>query len=112
MKILVQKGVLRCGHDGSVVNEPSQEWVAVTGSPVLVQPDPQGRSINGCPNVGLNIKPCKTTLVVAKGYSTFVRIGGRAACLDTVEGFTDGTPPGAVKYTVRSPGQGFVEVST
>ncbi|TDW30880.1 hypothetical protein [Cryobacterium psychrophilum] len=112
MKIIVKKGMLRCGHDGSVVNEPSQQWVRVTGSPVLVQPDPRGRSINGCPNIGLNIKPCKTTLVVQKGYSTFLRIGGRGVCLDTVEGYTDGTPPGAVKYTVRSPGQEMVEAST
>jgi hypothetical protein len=43
-----------------------------------------------------------------EGYSSFVRINGRAVCLDTVTGFTDGTPPGVVKYIVRHPGQKFV----
>ena len=108
MRILVEEAILRCGHDGKVKNVPSQEWVRVKGSPVLVDNDPQGRDISMCPNVGINIKPCNKTLPVTKGYSTFIRIGGKAVCLDTVEGFTDGTPPGAVKYNVRRPGQTLV----
>lgn len=108
MRILVKEAILRCGHDGKVENVPSQEWVRVKGSPVLVDNDPQGRDISMCPNIGINIKPCNKTLPVTKGYSTFVRIGGKAVCLDTVEGFTDGTPPGAVKYNVRRPGQTLV----
>ena len=108
MRILVMEAILRCGHDGKVENVPSQEWVRVKGSPVLVDNDPQGRDISMCPNVGINIKPCNKTLPVTKGYSTFIRIGGKAVCLDTVEGFTDGTPPGAVKYNVRRPGQTLV----
>ena len=108
MRILVKEAILRCGHDGKVENVPSQEWVRVKGSPVLVDNDPQGRDISMCPNVGINIKPCNKTLPVTKGYSTFIRIGGKALCLDTVEGFTDGTPPGAVKYNVRRPGQTLV----
>src|SRR5680860_1314413 len=111
MKILIVEGVVCCGHDGTVKNVPSQEWVKILTSPVLVENDPQGRDINGCPNIGLNIKPCTHTLLVQTGYSTFVRIGGRAICLDTVEGYTDGTPPGAVKYTVRSPGQQLAEAT-
>ncbi|MDJ0355998.1 hypothetical protein [Paenarthrobacter sp. PH39-S1] len=105
MKILIERGVIRCGHDGSVANVPSQSWVRITGSPVLVEHDPQGRTIRMCPNVGINIKPCTSTLVVQTGYSTFIRIDRHAICLDSVQGYTDGTPPGAVKYTVRSAGQ-------
>ena len=112
MKLLVEDAILRCGHDGLVKNVPSQEWVRASGSPILVDNDPQGRNIGMCPNVGLNIKPCGKTLVVHTGYSAFVRIGGKAVCLDTVEGFTDGTPPGAVKYSVRRPGQDFVEAAS
>ena len=108
MRILVKEATLRCGHDGKVENVPSQEWVRVKGSPVLVDNDPQGRDISMCPHIGINIKPCRKTLPVSKGYSTFIRIGGKAVCLDTVEGFTDGTPPGAVKYNVRRPGQTLV----
>jgi hypothetical protein len=37
-----------------------------------------------------------------------VRIDGRRVCLDTVTGLTDGTPPGTIKYEVRSPGQDLV----
>lgn len=111
VRVLVEEAVLRCGHDGRVTNVPSQTWVRAGGSPVLVEPDPEGRSISMCPNIGLNIKPCTATLAVRTGYSAFVRIGGRAVCLDTVVGFTDGTPPGAVTYTVRNPGQRFVAAS-
>ena len=111
MRLLLERGVVRCGHDGQVANVPSQEWVRVDGSPVLVEQDPVGRSISMCPNVGLNIKPCTSTLVVRTGYSSFISIGGAPACLETVVGFTDGTPPGLVEYTVRDPGQGFVVAS-
>ena len=111
MRLLLERGVVRCGHDGQVANVPSQEWVRVAGSPVLVEPDPVGRSISMCPNVGLNIKPCTSTLVVRTGYSGFISIGGQPACLETVVGFTDGTPPGLVEYTVRDPGQSFVAAS-
>jgi hypothetical protein len=111
MKLLVSEAILRCGHDGIVRNVASQEWVRVAGLPVLVDHDPQGRDIGMCPNMGVNIKPCTRTLAVQIGYSGFIRIGGHAVCLDTVEGFTDGTPPGAVKYTVRRPGQAFVEAA-
>ena len=108
MRLLLERGVLRCGNDGRVQNEPSQTWVRVDGSPVLIEPDPSGRSISMCPHIGINIKPCTNTLEVRKGYSTFVRIGGKPVSLDTVIGFTDGTPPGLVEYTVRDPGQEFV----
>lgn len=108
MKILVKEAILRCGHDGKVENVPSQEWVRIKQSPILVATDPQGRNISMCPHIGINIKPCNKTLPVTMGYSTFIRIGGKAVCLDTVEGFTDGTPPGAVKYNVRRPGQTLV----
>lgn len=105
MKILVLAAVTRCGHDGIIQPTASQSWVRIGGSAVLVSPDPVGRSIAGCPNIGLNIKPCTGTLAVHAGYSGFLRIDGHALCLDSLTGFTDGTPPGAVKYTVRSPGQ-------
>ena len=111
MKLLIRSGVLRCGHDGVVANVAAQSWVTVARTPVLIRNDPEGRSISMCPNVGINIKPCTSTLVVHTGYSTFIRIDGSPVCLDTVVGYTDGTPPGAVQYTVRSPGQQLVEAT-
>lgn len=109
MKILTEDAVLVCDHQqGVVANRPGQGWVTVAGRRVLVAPDPEGRPITGCPNTGPTIKPCTTTLRVREGYSELVRIDGRAVCLDTVTGLTDGTPPGVVDYTVRSPGQELV----
>ena len=40
MKILVKEAILRCGHDGKVENVPSQEWVRIGDSPVLVDDGP------------------------------------------------------------------------
>lgn len=112
MRALVVDGVLRCGHDGVVASVASQSWVRVSGSSLLVEADPVGRSISLCPNVGVNIKPCLVTLAVRTGYSTLVHVDGHAVCLDTVVGLTDGTPPGTVDYTVRDPGQHLVGVGS
>ncbi len=106
MRLLVLPGVLRCGHDGKVSNQAAQQWVRVAGHPVLVATDPEGREISLCPNISTNTKQCNTTLAVVTGYSTFVRIDGARACLDSIDGFTDGVPPS--HYTVRDPGQQFV----
>lgn len=106
---LTEDALLLCKHVLGKVNiAPSQVWVSIEGRKVLVETDPQGKSIAGCPNVGMTIFPCKTTLPVQTGYSAFLRVDGRRICLDTVEGLTDGTPPGIVKYNVKNPGQMFV----
>jgi hypothetical protein len=99
---------IKCGHDGTVGNVPSQHWVTVGGAPVLVDNDPQARPIGGCPNVGPTMKPCTMTLLVAKGYSSWLRIDGHAVVLSNLDGLTDGTVPGTVHYTVRQAGQSHV----
>lgn len=112
MRWLTEDAKLTCKHDlGIVENVPSQSFVTIAKRKVLVDVDPEGRAINGCPNRGPAIKPCLLTLPVQTGYSHFLRIGGHRVCLDTVTGFTDGTPPGVVKYLVKEPGQPFVEGS-
>ena len=106
MRLLTQDAVLVCAHELGIVGiVGTQDWVTVSHRRVLVEADPEGRPIGGCPNVGPTIKPCTATLPVRAGYSDFLRINGRRVCLDTVTGITDGTPPGTVKYKVRSPGQ-------
>jgi hypothetical protein len=108
MFILNEDAKLFCKHGpGHVSNKPSQDFVTIEGRRVLVERDPEGRPISGCPSV-VPFKPCLTTLVVQKGYSSFIRVGDSRICLDTVTGFTDGTPPGVVMYEVRFPGQQFV----
>ncbi len=99
-----------CNHElGTVGIRPTQDLVTIEQRRVLVENDPQGRPIRGCPNVGATIKPCQRTLRVRTGYSDLVRVAGHRLCLDTVTGLTDGTPPGTVIYKVRQPGQTFVE---
>jgi hypothetical protein len=109
MKWIVTPADIRCDHDGKVANNPSQHWVEIAGHPVLVDNDPEGRSIARCPNIGATMKPCVKTLRVAAGYSNWIQIDGHAIVLDTLDGLTDGTVPGTVHYGVRNPGQSFVE---
>ena len=109
MKFLTEDAVLVCAHElGRVGLRPIQDLVTIGGRKVLVQNDPEGRTISGCPNIGITIKPCQTTLRVQVGYSDFIRVDRRPVCLDTVVGLTDGTPPGIVIYKVRTPGQEYV----
>ncbi|HZN92943.1 MAG TPA: hypothetical protein VFB81_09555 [Myxococcales bacterium] len=109
MRLLTEDAALTCAHLlGKVDIEASQDWVTVEGRKLLVEDDPEHREISGCPNYGVTIKPCTHTLAVKVGYSTFLRIDGARICLDTVQGLTDGTPPGTVLYQVRAPGQDWV----
>jgi len=112
MLMVTADAVVRCDHDGQIDNVPGQSWVTVSGVPVLVDSDPEGRTVNGCPNVGPTMKPCTTTLVVATGYTSWVKVDGRLVVLSTLDGLTDGTVPGTVHYTVRDPGQAYVAVES
>jgi len=111
MLLLTEDAVVVCTHElGRVGIVATQDLVTVERRRVLVEPDPEGRPISGCPNTGAAIKPCTQTLRVLAGYSPgLLRIDGQRTCNDTTSGFTDGTPPGAVRYKVRAAGQAFVE---
>jgi hypothetical protein len=108
MLFLTERAELVCKHGGKVKIEPTQELVTIEGWKVLVDSNPENRTVSGCPNYGATIKPCRNTLAVKTGYSEFLRIEGQRVCLDTVSGFTDGTPPGVVKYIVKTAGQDLV----
>jgi hypothetical protein len=109
MLILNNDARLVCKHEpGSVTNKPSQNFVTIAEKPVLVENDPEGRDIKGCPIYPPAGRPCVTTLKVITGYSDWIRIGGKRVCLDTINGFTDGTPPGTILYKVNFAGQEFV----
>jgi hypothetical protein len=109
MRFLTEDAKLVCTHiNGKVELQPTQTLVRIAGRRILVESDPEGRPIKGCPMYGPAIKPCKNTLAVKEGYSGLLRIQDRRVCLDAVTGLTDGVPPGAVRYVVREPGQQLV----
>lgn len=110
MEWLTEDAKVTCDHGGIVRNKPSQNWVRIADRRVLVATDPEGRTIAGCPNINvlLGLRACLTTLVVRTGYSEFVSIDGHSVSLRSVQGLTDGTPPGTVTYRVLAPGQALV----
>lgn len=100
---------VRCTHQlGKAPQQASQRWVTIARRPILVSPDPVGRSIGGCPNIGVAIKPCNTTLPIQHGKSTFISIDKKLVVRADLTGFTDGTPPGLVRYKVVAPAQDLV----
>jgi hypothetical protein len=108
MQLLTEDAVIVCRHEmGKVSIEKSQSLVTIEQRALLVETDPEGRSISGCPLV-FPFKPCLRTLTAREGYSSLLRIDGRRVCLDSLLGLTDGTPPGTVMYKVNEPGQAFV----
>ena len=108
MRWIHRQSVITCDHDGRVTNRASQGWLRVTGQPVLVDADPEGRDIVACPNYGPTIKPCVKTLSVTVGYSAWLRVDGHRVVLDNLDGLTDGTPPGLVHHRVRAARQDFL----
>ncbi|HEX8738170.1 MAG TPA: hypothetical protein VF721_22740 [Pyrinomonadaceae bacterium] len=110
MLILNNKAKFVCRHEtGRVTNKPSQDFVKIEKEPILVEIDPEGRTISGCPVAPPIGRPCVTTLVAfPPSYSEWIRVGGKRVTLDRATGFTDGTPPGTVLYKVNFAGQEFV----
>lgn len=109
MRLVTENARVCCAHVlGTVSLVPGQELVRIDGRRVMVQTQPIGRPLSGCPNVGATIKPCTSVLTVGSGWSGLLRIDGKAVCLDILTGLTDGTPPGSVKYRVADPGQTLV----
>jgi hypothetical protein len=111
VRLITQDALVVCDHKGVVQLAHRQSYVTIARRLVLIDPDPEQRPIDHCPNAAPPMKPCLTSMSVTSGYSQFVRIDGRRACLDTVTGLTDGMPVGIVTYTVNKPGQTFVSAS-
>ena len=107
LELLTAEAIVRCDHDGTVREKPSQHLVFVASANVLVDNDPEGRDIDWCPNAAPPMRSCGKALHVRKGYSSLVFITGHAVVLSSLDGLTDGTPPGN-SYRCRNPGQPFV----
>ena len=110
---LTEDATLICDHGGRVSLATSQDYVRINKRRVLIQPNPESRGIAGCPNSNplVGILSCRTTLEVRQGYSAFVHIDRKPVCLQTVLGYTDGSPPRVANYKVVDPAQIFVGAS-
>ena len=108
MLLLTENAVVSCLHEQGLAEivATHQDFVRVDQLLILVDDDPEGCLIAGCP-LSSPLLPCLQTERVDAGYSELVRIDGRRVCLDSVTGFTKGTPPGN-RYVVRNAGQPLV----
>jgi hypothetical protein len=110
LRFLTEGAKLICDHGGHVSIAATQAFVRIEKKRILVQPNPENRGIADCPNSNpiIGILPCRHTLEVREGYSVLVRIGGKPVCLESVLGYTDGSPPRVTNYKVVDPAQVFV----
>ena len=108
MDWLTEDAKLVCAHEaGSVQIVATQKLVSIDSRLVLVEPDPESRTIDRCPWSQPGFLPCTLTLK-ATGYSPNIRIDGQPVALDSVVGVTNGTPATTFRYYVRRAGQSLV----
>ena len=106
--ILTKNAVVTCIHGGTVTLIPQQTTVTIQHGPVLCEGDLVGAAIVGCPQAGPGIKPCTSVITTfPESVSLTVTDGARPVHLDTLDGTTDGNPPGRLKV-IRA-GQTVVE---
>src|SRR5690348_11451347 len=96
-------------HAGQVTLVPRQQKVLVGGAPAMGLSDIAGSLIVACPQIGPGIKPCTTVVSAIPGVSTSpkVMVMGQPALVQSVQGMTDGVPPGMIICV--SPGQMTVQ---
>src|SRR3954453_14299020 len=105
LPLLTTNAVIKCIHGGTVAIPPRPGRMMVQGGTVLCEGDLIGAPIAGCLTVpSTNSKPCTAVIAISPGSSTpkFL-VGGRPADVATLQGVTDGLPPGGL--VVSFPGQ-------
>ena len=107
--VLTSKASISCAHGGRVAVRPGQQSVTIDGGAIMCDPDLTGATIAGCsvPSTTTS-KPCMTVVSSLPGSSSQkVLVGGRPVLLSTLQGMTDGVPPGTL--IVQDPGQTRVQ---
>ena len=109
-ELLVARAKLHCAHHGEVSPEPSNPWIRIGGSPVLVRQDVEGVAIDGCPNtIPPNTVRCSQTIaVLGQSESRWLFIAGRPVGLSSVVGSVVCQPPLSAQFSVTDAGQDFV----
>lgn len=107
--IITSNATIMCIHGGRVSLIPKQQSVTIDGGAVLCEPDLAGSPIAGCAlTPSPSTKPCTTVVSTLPGSTSLkVLVGGRPAYVATLQGITDGVPPGTIM--VASPGQMTVQ---
>jgi hypothetical protein len=107
--IVTTNATIMCVHGGQVTLIPKQTQVMAGGGPVLCEGDLSGAPIVGClqpPSPGT--KPCTMVVSTLPGSSAPTVLAlGRPVLLQTLQGLTDGVPPGTL--IVANPGQVTVQ---
>jgi len=97
---------ITCVHGGQVTVIATQAGVLAEGGAIICEPDLVGAPIVGCPqpSVAGSTKPCTTVVSTLPGSTSLtVAVDGRPAYVETLDGVTDGVPPGSL--IVVFPGQ-------
>lgn len=90
MKLLTEKAVITCVHNGPVGPKTHQGFVRIEGSLVLVHPDTADRPVV-CPEPPQSPTMCKKTLApptVSSGRSNLLFIDGHQVLRDDLTGTT------------------------
>jgi hypothetical protein len=103
--VVTTNAEIKCSHGGVVMLTARQSIVRAEGGLVLCEPDLIGAPIVGCAQPpSPSTKPCTVVMSTLPGSTSLkVTVGGRAVYVSTLNGLTDGVPPGGI--TVVSPGQ-------
>ena len=107
---ITEHALIVCKHQlGKVQNAPTQDLVTIATRRVLVATDPEAALHLGLPE----LRPDHQALHDdAQGPARLFDMDPhrrQPLCLDTVTGYTDGTPPGVVEYVVSEAGQAWIE---
>jgi hypothetical protein len=107
--VLTSTAMVMCSHGGRVTLIPRQVTVGIQGGMVMCEPDLVGAPIVGCAQPPTpTTKPCTMVVSTLPGSSTpKVLAANRPVYLATLQGLTDGVPPGTL--IVAFPGQAAVQ---
>ncbi len=103
--VLTVGSTVKCVHQGTVQLVASQSLLKVDGDAILVEGDLNGALISGCTPASQSSKPCTMVTGMTLGLALKLKVGGKAALLETAMGTTDGMPTAPVLWNVQTAGQ-------
>ena len=107
--IVTSNATIMCVHGGQVTLIPKQTQVVIQGGACAVRRGPRRVAHRRlCPATKPGTKPCTAVVSTLPGSTSLkVLVAGRPAYVATLQGITDGVPPGTL--IVANPGQASVQ---